>query len=301
LKIALYLLTEKGYEVLQALVRNQFAPLIEQIIVGSDNQVTQDYADEIIQLCKQHQIPYSKRGEDVSVNAPYSMAVSWRWLIKQNNSKLIVLHDSLLPKYRGFAPLVNALLNEEPEVGVTALFANDYYDEGEIINQLPMPVEYPAKIKIVIQKIAALYVQLAIDICSKIQAGETLKSAPQNEQEASYSLWRNEDDYLIDWGRSALQILNFIYVVSSPYKGAATFIQGSKKIRILDASIEKDVNIVNRDVGKVIFNKDGLPVIVCGTGLLKITEAIDDKTGKTILPFDNFRIRLTAQPFSFKL
>jgi len=294
LKIALYLLTEKGYEVLQALVQHKFAPLIEQVIVGSDKQVTKDYANEIIELCQQHQIKYSKRGEDVSVQAPYSMAVSWRWIINQNNSRLIVLHDSLLPKYRGFAPLVNALLNEEPRVGVTALFATDYYDEGEIISQLDMMVDYPVKIKTIIQKIATLYIQLALDICAKIQAGKTIKSTPQNEQEASYSLWRNEADYLIDWNMTANQILNFIYVVSSPYKGAATFIQASKKIRILEASLETDVHIVNRDVGKVIFVKDNLPIIVCGKGLLKITNAVDDQTGKTVLPFDHFRTRLTS-------
>lgn len=295
MKIALYLLTEKGYEVLQALVKHQFTPLIEQVIVGSDKHVANDYANEIIELCKQHQIICNKRSDHVRVNAPYSIAVSWRWIINQSKSRLIVLHDSLLPKYRGFAPLVNALLNEEPKVGVTALFATDYYDEGEIIDQLSIAVEYPEKIKTVIQRIADLYVQLALDIFSKIQAGENIKSTPQNEEEASYSLWRNEADYLVDWNKSASQILNFIYVVSSPYKGAATFIQGSKKIRILDASLETDVQIVNRDVGKVIFVKNNLPVIVCGKGLLKITQAIDDQTSKTALPFDHFRSRLTSK------
>lgn len=300
MKIALYLLTEKGYEVLQALVKHQFAPLIEQVVVGRDKQVVNDYADKIIELCKQHQIVYRKRSDNVTVNAPYSIAVSWRWIINQSKSKLIVLHDSLLPKYRGFAPLVNALLNEEPKVGVTALFATDYYDEGEIIDQLSITVDYPTKIKKIIQKIADLYVQLALDIFSKIQARENIKSTPQNEEEASYSLWRNEADYLVDWNKSANQILNFIYVVSSPYKGASTFIQDSKKIRILDASLETDVQIANRDVGKVIFVKDNLPVIVCGKGLLKITQAIDDQTGKTVLPFDNFRTRLMTPFYNSK-
>lgn len=292
LKVALYLLTEKGYEVLRALIKHQFKGLIKQVIIGSDKNVANDYANEIKQLCIEEDIAYSLREDTLLLTAEYAIAVSWRWLIHKPNLKLIVLHDSLLPKYRGFAPLVNALLNKEPQVGVTALFASNYYDEGEIIAQHALSVQYPAKIETIIQNIIPLYAQLAVDIFSKIEAGESIKSTPQNDAEATYSLWRNEADYLIDWNKSAVDILNFIYAVSSPYKGAATFIQQSKKIRIIEATIEKDVQIINRDVGKVIFVRDQFPVIVCGKGLLKITKAIDDTSGENVLPFKKFRTRL---------
>jgi methionyl-tRNA formyltransferase len=53
------------------------------------------------------------------------------------------MHDSLLPKYRGFAPLPNALINGEREVGVTALFASEEYDMGDIVCQRRLAVEYP--------------------------------------------------------------------------------------------------------------------------------------------------------------
>jgi len=293
LKVTLYLLSQKGYEVLKALVGDGYAMLIEQVIIGKDKQVAQDYSKEIKNLCIIHNIIHKNRTEDYEVNAPYSVAVSWRWLIKNQTSKLIVLHDSLLPKYRGFAPLVNALINQEPEVGVSALFASDYYDEGEIINQLALPVTYPAKIKTMIESISTLYTQLALELFEKIKTSKTISSTPQNEDQASYSLWRNEDDYLINWNESAEQILNFIYAVSEPYKGATTYIDGKQKIRILDACIEPNLRIENRDVGKVIFVRNNLPVVVCAKGLLKIIKALDDKTGSNVLPFERFRIRLT--------
>jgi len=301
LKIALYLLTEKGYQVLQSVVKHQFKGLIEQVIIGSDQHVANDYASEIKRLCIQENIVYSLRDDGYTLTAEYAIAVSWRWIIRRPDLKLIVLHDSLLPKYRGFAPLVNALLNKESQVGVTALFASDYYDEGEIIAQHALPVKHPVRIESVIQNIIPLYAQLAIDIFTKIKAGETIKSYPQNDNEATYSLWRNEHDYLIDWNKNAADILNFIYAVSSPYKGAATFIQATQKIRILDALIEKDVQIINRDAGKVIFVRNQFPVIVCGKGLLKITKAIDDKTGKSVLPFKKFRTRLVLVPLSVQM
>ena len=57
-------------------------------------------------------------------------------------------------------------------------------------------------------------------------------------------------------------------------------------------SIIDDVKIENRDVGKIIFIKDGYPVIVCGKGLLKITEAVYLNDAKSIFPLKKFRIRL---------
>ena len=89
-------------------------------------------------------------------------------------------------------------------------------------------------------------------------------------------------------------ILNFINAVSSPYKGASTFINGLQKIRVLEARILRDVQIEIRDIGKVIFIKKENPVIVCGSGLLELINVIDDQTQENLMPFKKFRIRLTG-------
>jgi methionyl-tRNA formyltransferase len=88
----------------------------------------------------------------------------------------------------------------------------------------------------------------------------------------------------------ANEILNFIYAVGFPFLGASTCFN-DQKIRIFDAEIIKDVKIINRDVGKVIFFDERFPVIVCGKGLLKISDAIYDHNKLTIFPLNNFRIR----------
>ena len=67
-----------------------------------------------------------------------------------------------------------------------------------------------------------------------------------------------------------------------------------QKVRILEAELESDVQIENRDVGKVIFIKNKFPVIVCRSGLIRLLKVIDDKTQEELLPFKNFRIRLTG-------
>jgi methionyl-tRNA formyltransferase len=295
MKITLYLMTQKGFEILKAIiVDNTLQSLISDIVVGRDKNIENDFANEIISLCKQNNINYFERNEKFEISSNYSIAISWRWLITDNISKLIVLHDSLLPRYRGFAPLVNMLINNENEIGVSAIFASEEYDKGDIIDQSSRKINYPMKISNAIDLISNNYIELVIKILTTLSKGNKLNASPQNDEFASYSLWRDEDDYLIDWKKNSKDILNFINAVSSPYKGASTFINGLQKIRILEARILRDVKIEIRDIGKVIFIKEKHPVIVCGSGLLELVNVIDDQTQENLIPFKKFRIRLTG-------
>ena len=294
--ISFCLMTQKGFNVLKALLEAQYHSILSKIIVGRDKQLDNDFADQIISLCKEHHIHFEERSPDVEINSDFVIAISWRWLIHTNNARLIVFHDSILPRYRGFAPLVNMLLNKEPEIGVSAIFASEEYDKGDIIAQSTTPVSYPIKIKDAIQNISGNYAKLALYICNEISNKNTLIGTPQDERLATYSLWRNEDDYFIDWQMSSDEILNHINAVSSPYKGASTYIKPEQKIRILDAESIDDVSVESRaqHIGKVIFVKDRKPVIICGKGLLKITQAIYDDSQSSALPFPSFRIRLRS-------
>lgn len=295
MNITLYLMTQKGFEVLNALVDSNLKSVISAIVVGRDKNIDNDFADEIISICKQNNINQLERNEDFKVTSDYSIAISWRWLIPDNSSKLIVLHDSLLPKYRGFAPLVNMLCNKENEIGVTAIFASDEYDKGDIIAQSSTKINYPIKVSHAIDLISKNYIDLVIGIFTALKKGDEIIAVPQEEKLATYSLWRDEEDYIINWLKNSDEILNFINAVSSPYKGAVAYINGLQKVRILEAELESDVPIENRDVGKVIFVKNKLPVIVCGSGLIKLLKVVDDKTLEDVLPLKNFRIRLTGR------
>lgn len=292
--VALYLMTSKGLKVLEALVENGLAAAIREVVIGRDDGIENDRADDIAEICRRHGIRHEERAAHRGTVAPYSIAISWRWMIHDGASRLIVLHDSLLPKYRGFAPLVTALLAREPEVGVTALFASDEYDRGDIIARSVLPVAYPVRIAEVIERISSNYAELALDVVRSLASGAEIEAVKQDEAQASYSLWRDEDDYLIDWGRSAEDVRDLINAVSSPYRGASTFINGERKIRIIRAEAMPEVAIANRDCGKVIFVNDRGPVIVCGSGLLRVTAAYDDATGADVLPFARFRTRLTG-------
>ena len=116
-------------------------------------------------LCEKEQIKWVDRSCKPIIDSAYSIAIAWRWLIPiETHNTLIILHDSLLPKYRGFAPLVNMLINHEPSIGVTALFANEEFDRGDIICQKSDSVVYPIRIDEAIEKVSKLYVEIVLDI-----------------------------------------------------------------------------------------------------------------------------------------
>lgn len=288
-KIVLYLMNQKGYTVLNDLLDTYGATSVEYVVSSKDENIEKDYFEEINQLCKSHEIDLYSKNDNLPEFKGYKFAVGWRWLIS-DISNLIVLHDSLLPKYRGFSPLVNMLINGEKEIGVTALFASSNYDEGEIIHQRKVPITYPIKINEAIIMLSKLYSEITLSIINNLIKDEMLLSSPQNNSEATYSLWRDEKDYLINWSEDAKVIKRTIDALSFPFNGAKTYLNGDV-VSIFDAEERKDIVIENRTVGKVIFIEDGFPVVVCGIGLLKITSAFNLNNNNSILPIKKFRSR----------
>ncbi|TBN03606.1 methionyl-tRNA formyltransferase [Hyunsoonleella flava] len=289
--ITLFLMSKKGLAVLNCLIENAYLKDIDAVIVGTDKNVINDYSEEIVELCKKEKLTFYYRTENFTVKSAYNIAVSWRWLIDlPDNKKLIVLHDSILPKYRGFAPLVNALKNGEQYIGVTALFASEAYDTGDIICNEKIEVQYPITIADAISKISTLYQRIVLDIFKEIKENSSLEATAQDESKASYSLWLDEQDYKIDWKKEASYIERFVNATGYPYKGAQTTLK-NESITVKKVKEIQDVEIENRDVGKTIFLKEGKPVVVCEKGLLLIEEASYNSTNKSIFPLKVFRNR----------
>ncbi len=289
-EFSLCVMSRKGLFVIADLIKQGYAKQIDKVVIAHDNNMTNDYYKEMLDACNKAGIEVHDRNEKITIDSPYCITIAWRWLIPlQENTRLIVFHDSLLPKYRGFAPLVNMLINKEPYIGVTALTASEEYDKGDIISQRRVPVSYPIKITDAIDLVTPLYSDIVCDVFQKIINHKSLYSTPQNEEDSSYSLWRDEEDYHINWNQPSEDILQFIYSVGFPFKGAFSKV-GDSVVRIIDAELLPDVKIENRHPGKVIFMQKGMPVVVCGKGLIKITSAFYEE-GQTILPMRKFRVR----------
>ncbi|WP_429492048.1 methionyl-tRNA formyltransferase [Pseudomonas sp. S30_BP2TU TE3576] len=289
--LTLFVMTEKGLVFVEQAVTH-FKDIIAEVVIGQDAAVLNDYSDQISALCDSAGVKFRYRKDFSEITTEYAMAISWRWLINHAPEKLIVFHDSELPKYRGFAPLVNALINGESRVGVSAILGASEYDRGDIIHQTSVPIRYPITIADAIKAIGDCYLSSGLAVLQTLARGEPLLAKAQDHKQATYSLWRDDGDYKIDWSQSAKRIRRMIDAVGNPYKGALCHVDGVPA-RILAAEDQDDVQIENRTAGKVIFVEDGLPVVVCGTGLLKVTACVTDKERAAMLPLSKFRARFS--------
>lgn len=284
---------EKGYSVLKSLIQNKYTPNIEKVIIGEDKNVVNDFSNEIREMCKENKLAQVNRkvSNTNDLKAKLWIAISWRWIIETVDSVvLVVFHESLLPKYRGFAPLVNQLINGEKKIGVTALIASEEFDRGPILFQDEVSISYPLKIQEAIEIVSPIYAKLACELVNSYIKEYGLEGSEQNEAEATYSLWRDQEDYRINWDLSSKKIKRFIDAVGFPYFGAVSKLNG-EEIIIKEANVVEDVTIENRTPGKLLFMKNNKPIIVCGTGLLEISEAIYTHNNKSILPMKKYRSR----------
>ena len=290
MNILIFSLGVKGLSVVKALVESSSAQAIH-CVVGQDKGVADDSSSELISYCKQYEMGHSFRGDAIHDKDNYDLflAVGWRWIVRDiQQGKLIIFHDSLLPRYRGFAPLVNALINREGTTGVTALLGAEEYDRGNILLQKRLDIIYPTNIEHEIHRISSVYASLAVELVAKLKNGSIDRvGRPQDEKEATYSLWRDEEDYRIDWKDDAETIEHFISCVGRPYRGASAVLNGAT-VRIVKARARADVKMENRSPGKVIFTEGIFPVVVCGSGLLVLAD-VRTESGKSVLPLKYFR------------
>lgn len=281
-KFGFYLLGKKGYQCLRSFIESYGNDGIAFVVAAQDKGVENDYFNEICKLCAGWNVNIYSRLQSPNKDSDIDFAIGWRWLIS-DSKKLVVFHDSLLPKYRGFAPLVNMLINGEEKIGVTALFASESYDAGDIIDQESVTIRYPIKISDAIDAVANLYCSVLRKIVSRLVSGGELTAVRQDGEKATYSLWRDNVDYDINWGQDSEAIRRFIDAVGNPYAGAKTKCNGFW-VRVLEAEVVKDVVVEKRysHIGKVIFLESGKPTVVCGTGLMKLTNIVDREGGSMI-------------------
>jgi methionyl-tRNA formyltransferase len=282
-------MNEKGLAVLSAMLDAGRAEALAAVVVNEDPAVERDYFEEIVSVAGAAGVPTVGRGQPLPPHV-LSVAVGWRFMI-QNEPKLVVFHDSLLPRYRGFAPLVNALINAEPEIGVTALWGEERYDTGAIIDQASAVANYPLSIQQAIDAVIPLYQRLAVEISGKLLAGEQLTGREQDDRQATYSIWRDEQDYCIDWHQDAATVRRFIDAVGAPYRGAYSYV-GGRQLRIHAAeAVEERFSFELRHPGKVFSISEGMPTVICGDGLLRLTAVSDAQTGESALPWTRLRTR----------
>ena len=201
-----------------------------------------------------------------SLNANLQVVVAFRMLPKAvwEMPKLgtINLHASLLPNYRGAAPINWAIINGETKTGVTTFFIDDKIDTGAMIANSELTIDANENAGQLHDRLMQLGSETIIKTLELIE-NDQAQPKIQNDLEISKTAYKlNKENCKIDWSKSASEIHNQIRGLS-PYPGAWCFFKDNNQewnIKIDDAN----VNMVQHEekIGKVILGRKEMKVAV---------------------------------------
>lgn len=145
--------------------------------------------------------------------------------------RIVNIHNSLLPKYRGMHAFTWALIHGETEIGYTAHLVDVGIDAGPILSQVSFEVEEEDDINIVFIKARrSCFDWLKCIVIPKLQTKNWQKDlVPQDHSKMTYFPKRNEKMSCIDWGKRGVDIVNLIRAVAPPYtSGAYSFVKKNR-------------------------------------------------------------------------
>jgi methionyl-tRNA formyltransferase len=174
------------------------------------------------------------------------------------------MHGSLLPKYRGRAPINWAILHGESYIGMTLHRMVKSADAGEIIDQEGVDIDSDDNAEQAFRKVmpcARVVLERQLDA---LLTG-TAKGTPQDDSQATYFGGRTPEDGCIDWSKSSLELFNLIRAVTDPYPGAFTDV-GEARLMVWWAKILSDRS---GQPGEVL-SSDPL-IVATGEGALELT------------------------------
>ncbi|MHB1947226.1 MAG: methionyl-tRNA formyltransferase [Gammaproteobacteria bacterium] len=297
MKIFLFLGSRRGHAVLIKLIEARAH--IAGILCLVEDPHEEQYHPKVTAIAKEHNIPiyYSsdvKSSEYKNVlqqlKPDIAFAIGWRYLITKEAYSIptkgtLIIHDSLLPRYRGFAPMNWAIINGEKESGVTLFYIAEGVDCGPIVDQLSTPINEDDTAKTVDERIIKLYEEIITKNLSALAAG-TAKSTPQDDALASYTCKRTPEDGEINWQKSALQIHDLIRGLTHPFPGAYTTLRG-KRILIWGSQVSATQDkYIGNIPGRVVGKKNGMIEVLTGDGMIRLSRLQfmdeDEKDAKDI-------------------
>ena len=182
-------------------------------------------------------------------------------------------HASILPRYRGAAPIQRAIMAGENETGVTAMYMDAGVDTGDMILMRSVTIEDDDDFGTVHDKLAAAGAEALLETIKRIGDGTVTREA-QDSSQATYAAKIENDDMTLDFSCDAVSLYNRIRALS-PYPTAFTHTPDGKILKIIASAVVDAGDNINSDMksmkpGTVTSTDGGMITVMCGTGLLAI-------------------------------
>lgn len=218
-------------------------------------------------------------------------------LLEWPETGVVNVHGSLLPKYRGAAPIQHALIMGEKQTGVTTMLMDEGWDTGDILLQSVVDIADDETAGELSERLARLGADLLIETLNGLEAG-TIQPTPQDDELATLAKSLPRDAGVIDWRSSALSIVNRVRGCT-PRPGAFTRL-GNTRLKIWRASVY-DYDVKCCTPGQILAITDEGITVAAGEGSVALLEiqpesrrrmrADEFARGASVRPGDRFDVR----------
>lgn len=208
----------------------------------------------------------------------------------------INLHASLLPKFRGAAPIQRSIIDGETETGVTVMYMNRKMDEGDVIQIAVTPIGPEMTYGELQDELCEIGKIALVDAIASIEKGMAART-PQDHSKATYAPKIELEDCQIDWRRPAIVLHNLVRGVN-PEPGAwcSVNIKGqSKRLKVLKTLVRSDLA---GEPGTIISGNKKQLVVGCGESALQILSL--QLEGKKAMPAEEMLRGIPLESIQFK-
>lgn len=203
---------------------------------------------------------------DIGVLAAYGQIVR-RDVLEGFSRGMVGVHPSMLPKYRGAAPVAWALLNGETRTGLTIFQMNERLDAGDILLQKLVDIEPHEDAAALTARLARLGGELAVRALDAAERGSA-HLVPQDDGQASYAPKLSKTQGRIDWNAPAAVIERMVRA-TTPWPGAVTAWRG-EPLKIVRAALAPAIG--SKPPGAVMQAGPDALIVATGEGALAVTE-----------------------------
>ncbi len=167
----------------------------------------------------------------------------------------INVHASLLPRYRGPAPIHWAIINGETESGVTTMLMDEGLDTGDMLLKARVLIDQNMTTGELHDRLAILGGQVLVETLEKLEKN-LLKPEPQNHELATYAPLLTKEHEKIDWKKSAVSVHNLVRGMN-PWPGAYTFIE-DRRIKIKETRLKDKLDLQGQPGEVLAITSEGL-------------------------------------------
>ena len=170
---------------------------------------------------------------DLIVTAAYGQFIPNK-LLDYPKYRSINVHGSILPKYRGGAPIQRAIINGDKETGITIMYMDRKMDAGDILRIEKIPITDEDTSDTMFEKLSILGSKMITGVIEDLKAS-LITPIPQNESEATYAYNLTKEDELIDFNKSARNVFNQIRGLNS--NPGAYFIMDGQNVKVYNSKV----------------------------------------------------------------